>query len=227
MEVELVSLKYAQVAFGAKKSTMVLFCRKSGKLDMQRKRVATTAKAGKESDDEEHARLLPNDTRNPDRGQRELQRKKLASSSSTRAERRLTSPLEKSPKALRNLSWNPKNRSCWRGRKWKSTGSCLCCRWTWRGTKKQRPRLQSQRPSAKHVSGLYLAYCLDSLLYRGLVVLQIDLRGFNFCFGFRHFSFGEKIFGMPGQVGWKDDDNEDALREHWNNWTLKGCWQYL
>ena len=32
--------------------------------------------------------------------------KKLASSSSTRAERRLTSPLEKSPKALRNLSWN-------------------------------------------------------------------------------------------------------------------------
>ena len=45
MEVELVSLKYAQVAFGAKKSTMVLFCRKSGKLDLQRKRVATTAKA--------------------------------------------------------------------------------------------------------------------------------------------------------------------------------------
>ena len=45
-------------------------------------------------------------------------------------------------------------------------------------------------------------------------VLQIDLRGFNFCFGFRHFSFGEKIFGMPGQVGRKDDDNEDALREY-------------
>ena len=43
---------------------------------LQRKRVATTAKAGKESDDEEHARLLPNDTRNPDRGQRGLQRKK-------------------------------------------------------------------------------------------------------------------------------------------------------
>ena len=41
----MVSLKYAQVAFGAKKSTMVLFCRKSGKLDLQRKRVATTAKA--------------------------------------------------------------------------------------------------------------------------------------------------------------------------------------
>ena len=76
MEVELVSLKFAQVAFGAKKSKMVLFCRKSGKLDLQRKRVATTAKAGKESDDEEHARLLPNDTRNPDRGQRGLQRKK-------------------------------------------------------------------------------------------------------------------------------------------------------
>ena len=76
MEVELVFLNYAQVAFGAKKSKMVHFCRKSGKLDLQRKRVATTAKAGKESDDEEHARLLPNDTRNPDRGQRGLQRKK-------------------------------------------------------------------------------------------------------------------------------------------------------
>ena len=45
MEVELGSLKYAQVAFGAKKSKMVLFCRKSGKLDLQRKRVATTARA--------------------------------------------------------------------------------------------------------------------------------------------------------------------------------------
>ena len=120
MEVELVFLNYAQVAFGAKKSKMVHFCRKSGKLLAEEKGCHNSQgqdKAGKESDDEEHARLLPNDTRNPDRGQRELQRKKLASSSSTRAERRLTSPLEKSPKALRNLSWNPKNRSCWRGRK--------------------------------------------------------------------------------------------------------------
>ena len=33
-------------------------------------------KAGKASDDEEHARLLLNDTRNPDCGQRGLQRKK-------------------------------------------------------------------------------------------------------------------------------------------------------
>ena len=32
MEVELVFLNYAQVAFGAKKSKMVHFCRKSGKL---------------------------------------------------------------------------------------------------------------------------------------------------------------------------------------------------
>ena len=32
-------------------------------------------KAGKESDDEEHARLVPNDTRNPDCGQRGLQSK--------------------------------------------------------------------------------------------------------------------------------------------------------
>ena len=39
------SLNYAQVAFGAKKSKMVLFCRKSGKLDLHRKRVATTARA--------------------------------------------------------------------------------------------------------------------------------------------------------------------------------------
>ena len=41
MEVELVDV---QVAFGAEKSKMVLFCRKSGKLDLQRKRVATTAR---------------------------------------------------------------------------------------------------------------------------------------------------------------------------------------
>ena len=39
------SLNYAQVAFGAKKSKMVLFCRKSGKLPLQRKKVATTARA--------------------------------------------------------------------------------------------------------------------------------------------------------------------------------------
>ena len=36
--------------------------------------------------------------------------KNLESSSSTGAERRLTSPLEKSPKAVRNLSWNPRQK---------------------------------------------------------------------------------------------------------------------
>ena len=46
------------------------------------------------------------------------------------------------------------------------------------------------------------------------MVLQIDMGGFNFYFGFRHFSFGEEIFGMSGQVGRKDADNEDALFEH-------------
>ena len=44
LEAELVSLNDVQVAFGAEKSKMVLFCRKSGKLDLQRKRVATTAR---------------------------------------------------------------------------------------------------------------------------------------------------------------------------------------
>ena len=37
--------------------------------------------------------------------------KNLSSSFSTGAERRLTRPLEKVPKAVRNLSWNPRQKN--------------------------------------------------------------------------------------------------------------------
>ena len=114
MEVELGSLKYAQVAFGAKKSKMVLFCRKSGKLDLRRKKVATTARVQTRREKRAMTRnmrgFFPTTQGTQTAVKEDSNPKKIASSSSTRAERRLTSPLEKSPKALRNLSWNPRKK---------------------------------------------------------------------------------------------------------------------
>ena len=108
------SLNYAQVAFGAKKSKMVLFCRKSGKLPLQRKKVATTARAQTRREKRAMTRnmrgFFPTTQGTQTAVKEDSNAKKLASSSSTRAERRLTSPMEKSPKALRNLSWNPRQK---------------------------------------------------------------------------------------------------------------------
>ena len=55
------------------------------------------------------------------------------------------------------------------------------------------------------------------------MVFQIYMRGFDFSFGFFHFSFWKEEGGMPGQVGREDDDNKDKLFEQRNDRPLEGC----
>ena len=89
------------------------------------------------------------------------------------------------------------------------------------GAKKKRPRLQIQRPSAEHVSKTSL-FCL-SCFSSSEASWFSRLTGYDFSFGFLHFSFGEEEGGMPGQVSREDDDNKDKLLEQRNDRPLKGC----